>query len=230
MTYLQLVNRVLRRLREDAVTDLTSDYALLIGDFLAETHGEILEAHDWSMFDTEVTVSLVDATAEYDLATVLRDSTLRYNGDSPTVSWFESPSATQGQPLWQMSWPEYQRFLNMDTSQAGNPVAFSLRQDGDTWTVAVWPTPNSTGGEVRMLWNIPEAVLDVDNDADSREVLAPSRPLILGALFLALNERGEEIGEPGNMAETRYYSALLTAKETDILNNSRTNRYEFQRV
>lgn len=230
MTYLELVNRVLRRLREDEVQNFTAEYSQLVADFVSEAHAEVLEAHDWSIFDTEITVSLTDGTAEYNVTGTSQEAQLRYVADAPQVQWFESAVATQGQPIRQVSWQEYARLKNIDTSQEGTqPTFFALRLDDDGWKVAVWPTPSTTGPELRMtFWN-PEDRLDSDTDATSRTIMVPWRPVYLGGLYLALNERGEEIGEPGNMAETRYYTALAAAKESDVLNSGRTNRYEFYR-
>lgn len=230
MTFLELVNRVLRRLREDEVDNFTAEYSQLVADFVAEAHAEVLEAHDWSIFDEEIVVPLTAGTAEYDVAGTSQEAQLRYVDNGPLVAWFESDSATQGQPIRQVSWQEYTRLKQIDTSQAASqPTFFALRLDGEQWEVAVWPTPDTTGPELRMtFWN-PEARLDSDTDATSRTIMVPWRPVFLGALYLSLNERGEEIGEPGNMAETRYYLALGAAKEADALNSGRTNRYEFYR-
>lgn len=245
MTYLQLVNRVLRRLREDAVTDFTEEYTALVADFVADAHEYVRTAHDWSIFDQEVSVPLIASTRTYDLSAdtgdggnvylgdpvVTTEATLRYLDNAPVASWFESHAATQGQPIRQISWSQYQTFYNVDTSQEGTqPMYFALRKTADGWEMAVWPTPSVSDGEVRMLWTIPEAPLDVDaTDAVSVVVDLPYRPVFLRALYFALNERGEEIGEPGGKAETQADDALTTAKELDLLNNSRTNRYEFYR-
>lgn len=244
MTYLELVNRVLLRLREDEVADLSADYSRLIATFLGEIHAEMLEAHDWSTFDETIRVNLTSGVNEYDLSAIESnggnvddayavtslDSQLRYIEGAPVVDWLESSASTQGQPMRQLGWQAWHTIYSQDSSQSGTqPCYFALRQDGDGWRVAVWPTPTASGGQLRMQWWIPETAVDVDEDAVDRVVLVPNRPLVLGALYLALNERGEEIGEPGNVAESRFYTALGAAKESDILNSGRTNRYEFHR-
>ena len=53
MTYLQLVNAVLRRLRESEVTTVqgagnTNSYARLVGDFINEAKSQVEAAYDWS--------------------------------------------------------------------------------------------------------------------------------------------------------------------------------------
>jgi len=54
----------------------------------------------------------------------------------------------------------------------------------------------------------------------------PHRPVYLGALYLALNERGEEMGEPGGKAEQRYRVALNSAIEADQKAKVRSEEYE----
>ena len=49
MTYLQLVNKVLVRLREDQVTSVASnDYSLLVGEFVAQAASEVEDAWNWA--------------------------------------------------------------------------------------------------------------------------------------------------------------------------------------
>lgn len=249
MTYLQIVNKVLRRLREDQVTDFSAAYTLLIAEFVAEYHKEVLEAHDWSVFNQEVIVPLTLATGEYLLDSttdgtiytiagttnhITRDALLQYQNGAPVVSWYATAATSdQGIPIkTQASWQEFNRAQQLfPDQQMTMPTYFALAQSDNGWRLGIWPKPDSSNpaAELRMLWNVPEAQLDPTTDATSRTISAPWRPVYLGALYLALNERGEEIGEPGNIAEQRYYAALSGAKETDINNSGRTNRYEFSR-
>jgi len=244
MTLLQLVNRVLRRLREDEVDVLTADYTTLIVDFLSEIHAEVLDYHDWSSMDYTVKVAAVASQEEYDLSATVADggnvangytpttvkSILRYVEGVPLVHWFDSVSATQGVLIPQISWDKYLALYNSDTSQeAVQPTVFALRQDGDGFRLALWPTPDASTGLVCLRFHTPETVLSSESSTTATTVLAPERPLVLGALYLALNERGEELGEPGNIAEKRYTDALEAAAEADKMNQARTNKFEFYR-
>jgi hypothetical protein len=225
----------LRRLREDAVVDFSEDYTALIVDFVADIHAEVLDAHDWSVFDTEVTVTTVASQTEYDLYTaastpVTRESFLRYEGPNPSVFYRKPTSDNQGHQLRQISWQTYVALKNEDqTDTAEHPEYFAIIQNDDGWRLAVWPTPDNSDTEINMQWWIPEAAIAGETATTTDTVKVPYRPLVLGALMMALNERGEELGEPGNLAEQRYYAALGVAKETDIQNAGRVNRYEFYR-
>ena len=244
MTLLQLVNRVLRRLREDEVSDLTADYTILLVDFLSEVHAEILDEHDWSSMDYDVRVAAVASQEEYDLSATVADGGNVANGYTPTTVkslvrqvegrpvayWYDSTSATQGCAIPQVSWEKYVDLYKSDTSQeAVQPTVFALRQDGDGFKLALWPAPDASTGIFELRFHTPETVLSSESSTTATTVLAPERPLVLGALYLALNERGEELGEPGNVAEQRYYKALAAAKEADQMNSGRTNKFEFYR-
>ena len=66
MTYLQVVNSVLRRLREDQVStvDQTS-YSLLIGELVNEAKESVEDAWDWTGLRTTIVVPTVASTYTY---------------------------------------------------------------------------------------------------------------------------------------------------------------------
>ena len=66
MTYLNLVNNVLRRLREDEVTSVTSTtYSSMVGDFVNDAKKFVESAWDWSALRTTLTVSTTDNIFNY---------------------------------------------------------------------------------------------------------------------------------------------------------------------
>ena len=63
MTYLQLVNSVLRRLREDEITTVNeTDYSKLVGDFVNDAIQVVENSSDWTALRTTVTVNTVAGT------------------------------------------------------------------------------------------------------------------------------------------------------------------------
>jgi len=104
----------------------------------------------------------------------------------------------------------------------GTPEWFAIRRKAGTdgHEMAFWPVPDATYA-VQHSWYIPPADLAVDGTDDDTNIRLPQNPLFLGALYLALNERGEEMGEPGGKAEQRYMQALgdslLNEKSQDIV-------------
>ena len=65
MTYIQIINAVLRRLREDEVASPSdTEYSTLIGDFVNETKREVEAAWNWTALRTTITLSADNATTE----------------------------------------------------------------------------------------------------------------------------------------------------------------------
>ena len=68
MTYLELVNSVLRRLRETEVATVAENsYSALIGDFVNDAKQIIEDAHSWSALRTALELPTVSGTSVYSL-------------------------------------------------------------------------------------------------------------------------------------------------------------------
>ena len=66
MTYLNLVNNVLRRLREDEVSSVQDNtYSKLVGDFVNDAKRMVEDAWDWSALRTTLTVTTSAGTFNY---------------------------------------------------------------------------------------------------------------------------------------------------------------------
>lgn len=58
MTYLELVNNVLRRIREEEVTSVNSTtYSKMIGDFVNDAKKLVETSWDWSALRTTLTIT-----------------------------------------------------------------------------------------------------------------------------------------------------------------------------
>ena len=96
MTYLQLVNSVLRRLREDEVTTVAqTSYSKLIGEFVNDAKRTVEDSYDWTALrSTALTVSttsdaaynytLTDSQNRLKILNVINQTSKRYYG----VPWF----------------------------------------------------------------------------------------------------------------------------------------------
>ena len=68
MTYLELVNDVLVRLREEQVSTVSeTTYSTLIGKFVNDAKRQIEDAYAWNVLGTTITVSTVQGTYSYAL-------------------------------------------------------------------------------------------------------------------------------------------------------------------
>jgi hypothetical protein len=233
-TLLSITNKVLKRLREDEAADLTSDaYVSLIADFVADIHQEVNDAGPgWSVLDHEVTQAISASTRTYDLSTdTTPRSTMLWDVEGGPQCWiFDDASEAQGSRMTYLDPTTLERLYQQDRdSTVDNPRYFTLRANSDAsgYTLELYPTP-SAARYIRIRFNTPEDFLDPDTDA-ATTILLNERVILLGALYLAQNERGEEIGEPGNVAETRYRMALADAVEDEIRMRERAGYYDWSR-
>jgi len=66
MTYLNLINGVLRRLRETTVSTYTeTTYSTMIGDLINDAKTTVEEAWEWSALRNTITFNTVDGTTTY---------------------------------------------------------------------------------------------------------------------------------------------------------------------
>lgn len=246
-TQLSVVNKVLQRLREAQVSTVTqTEYSLLIAAFVNEAMTMIQEAHDWSALEHTVTFDLVPSQRTYDLSATVANgggaanTNARLPNQKSYLLWnqFGSPQAwylIDGDqlPQHQFTLVNESAMLNMiavsdDNTPAIYPTYLSLRVNdaGTGWTATVHELP-ATAGTVTMQWWIPQEEFELDGTDNNTSVIIRPDLVQAYALRQALNERGEEMGEPGNMADERLLSYLHSAIETDMMNRSRTGRYEF---
>lgn len=204
MTYLELVNAVLRRLRVDQVNSVAeTDYSLLIGDFINDAKADVEVAWDWSALRTTLTVSTTASIFNYALT-----------GSQNNIKVIDVINDTSN------SFMQYRDshwmnnvFLNSDPA-VGIPYYYSFNGvdvNGDT-LVDVYPIPE---GAYELRFNVilrnPELVLDTDS------LLIPSKPIIHLALALAARERGETGGTttPEYFAVADRYLANAVAMDAN---------------
>lgn len=240
MTVLEIVNRVLRRLREDPVGSITeTEYSEVIGDFVVDIHKELL-GYDWSSMRHTIDVPVEADQRVLNLSAFEGTGTgdVLAGGRLPTSEslplwgkWFESSTSVQGFPLQWASQYDVDNSYYLDTSrrvQNLECIHIHAHPSADGLEAVLDPVPN-VARHIRLNFWTPEA--DIDTSADNnRTLLIPWRPIWLGALCLALNERGEEIGEPGGVAERRYLDAFALAKEADVLRKNDSNEYFASRI
>ena len=182
MTYLELVNAVLRRLREKEVGTVSQTaYSKLIGDFINESKAQIENAWDWSSLRTTLALNTTAGIFNYELNGTQNNFEILdvWNDTSniemipKTAHWFNA------------------EFLTAEP-QAGQPMFYNFNgvsADGDA-QVDVYPVPDAT---YSLLFNVSlrNRVLTDDNDV----IYVPHRPVILTALAMAIEERGEDGGQ-----------------------------------
>jgi len=201
VTYLQIVNKVLVRLRESEVSSVSqSSYSKLIGELLNQTKREVEDAWSWVLLRSTIQVPTVAGTIRYTLTGAgNRFKLLHVFNDTADTEMFQIPSK------------EMTQNYTGGTLIAGSPNKFDFNgsTDGDP-NVDVWPQPNSVE-YLNFDMIVPQE--DLSDDADILTV--PEYPVILGAYAKAAAERGEDGGLMFAEAESNYQKALSDAIAID---------------
>jgi hypothetical protein len=179
MTYLEIVNDVLARLRESSVTTVSSTaYSSLIGKFVNDAKRQVEDAWNWDAMSVNIPLTLVPGTTTY----VLTGSGLRHKGS--TVN------ALQKNPIRNIPIQWILNQQQLTTTSPGDPVYYAWNgTDGTDSKVEIFPTPNSA---VVLNFNMYVPQLALTSDADILTI--PSEAVIAGAYARALVERGEDGG------------------------------------
>lgn len=203
MTYLDLVNSVLRRLREDEVTTWNeSSYSTMVGDFVNDAMLHVQNAHNWSQLVTELTVA---TTASDDTVVV---DTLGEHGQIWHVL-----NDTNNTKLRMMD----RGTMKVQKALSGNPegppmhyASYAQATDGDL-ELQLYPTPDA----VYSLLVLGKRHQD-RMTADADVLLVPDMPVIHFAYAYCLEERGDT-GGGNNMTQTqRAMESLADAVGLDM--------------
>jgi hypothetical protein len=189
MTYLELVNAVLIRLRENEVTSVSqTSYTKLIGALVNDAKGMVQNAADWSGLRTTVTATTTSGIFNYALTgsqnnlkilNVINDTSNIFMNYQP-ATWMDNV------------------FLNSDPASA-EPKYYSFNgvdMNGDT-LVDIYPIPD---GVYSIRFNA--IIRNTELVADTDQLALPSLPVLHLALALAARERGET----GGTSTAEYFS------------------------
>lgn len=213
-TYLQLVNSVLRRLREPEVATYNeTEYSTLIGDFINDTKREVEDAHDWACLRQRITVNATASDYDY---------TLTGSGDRARFLRVINQEENIFMQYAGLDWFQNQIY-NTGTLQSGAPSMYTVygQDSSDDSLVYVWPVPD-TSYTLYFDLIVPQA----DLAADATVLTIPSQPVILGAYARAVAERGEDGATSSEMAELRYRISASDAIAIDANRNPEYLRWE----
>jgi hypothetical protein len=198
MNYIQLVNSVLRRLRETEVSSVSDNaYSKLIGDFVNDAKRNVEDSYNWnSLSDTLTAVTAVDIFNYVLVGSGQRFRVIDVLNDSSDV--IVRNASTR--------WMNQQFLLN--PTQKGSPQYYNFNgtdSNGDT-QVDLFPVPNGVYN-VRFNVILPQPLLEADAD----NLLVPSEPVVFLAYAKALAERGEDGGLLSSEAYGLYKTSLADA-------------------
>lgn len=181
MTYLDLVNNVLRRLREDTVTTVSANtYSAMVGDFINDAKQLVENAWDWSNLRSTLTITTAADDYTYSLTgyqdqgkilNIINDTSnlvMQYQ----SREWFDDKFFVQTPDSGS---PEYYTFSGIDGS-------------GDA-QIDVYPKPDGV-----YSLKVQSVIRNVALSSDSDILTIPSQPVIHMAVSLLARERGETGG------------------------------------
>jgi hypothetical protein len=198
MTYLELVNDVLVRLRESTVSIVgETTYSALIGKFVNDAKRQIEDSYNWNCLSQTITVTTTGGTSSYALTGA--GQKFRINDALNTTSLIG---------LRNIAFADMNRKLNFSVSSQSIPSEFcfsGVDASGDT-KVELFPVPD---GAYTLLFDltIPQAALSSDSDS----VLVLDYLVAQSAYARSLIERGEDGGTNSSEAYALFRGMLSDA-------------------
>ena len=198
MTYLELVNDVLVRLRESTVTTVgETTYSSLIGKFVNDAKRQIEDSYNWNCLAQTITVTTTGGTSSYALTGT--GQKFRVNDALNTTSLIG---------LRNIEFVDMNRKLSLGAPSQSIPSEFcfsGVDGSGDT-KVDLFPVPS---GAFTLLFDltIPQAALS----ADGTSVKVLDYLVTQSAYARALIERGEDGGTNSAEAYALFRGMLSDA-------------------
>ncbi len=181
MTYLNLMNNVLRRLREEETSSVTSPtYVKMVGDFINDAKTLVGQAADWSALRETITIS-----------TTASDNTYSLTGGGDNIKVMSMLNDTQNCFMEYQTKDWFNEQLYISSAAEGTPRYFTyngLDSNGDT-QILVGPTPDGV-----YSIRVDTVKRQADLSANTDELLIPAMPVIHLAVALLARERGETGG------------------------------------
>jgi len=195
MTYLELVNDVLVRLREPVVTTFNeTTYTTLIAKFINDAKRQIEDAFSWNSLGTTITVTTAATTSTYSLT-----------GAGQKFQVMDVINTTSLLGLKNISFVDMNRKLNFAPIATGTPTEYAFDGvDGSYDTqVKLYPIPNAVY-TIKFMLTVPQTTLALD-----ATVVKVSDVLVVqNAYARALVERGEDGGLSSSEAYLLYKAML----------------------
>lgn len=190
LTFLQIINRILRRLRESEVASHdTTDYSNLIGRTVNDVKAEIENAFYWNALRDTYDVSTSDDVSSY---------TLTGAGDCIILSAWNTTAGTEIRRGTNRAFDKYFFGSGLNGQAKGAPYLYipaGLDASYDR-NVDLWPVPN---GVYALKFNVYTQQADLAANGDIP--LVPQPLLIEETIARLLVERGDEAAprpQPGH--------------------------------
>ncbi len=181
MTYLDIINSVLRRLREETAVSVTeTEYVTMVGDFVNDSKRIVEDAYQWEALRQSYIFNTASSTDCYSLTGIGNRAKL--------ISVYDQTSKYELRSLPHSKIRSEKLAKPLETGTPRNYGFNGLDSNGDT-KLQLHATPDGVYS-INVLAVVPQADLSIGTDV----VLAPSSPIIHLALAMLARERGETGG------------------------------------
>ncbi len=216
MTFRELINEVLIRLREDTIatdwsgnindSSTVTDYQKVIGSLINDSKRNIESYHDWLVLRETVDITTVSGTRNYSLAS------------GQEIKIMDVIDQSQGTHLVQVS-RQYINSTKYPTSNSGDPLyyAFNGADSSNNLKVDLEPIPNSA-----QTLSFDIVKFQDELKTASTTLKLPEKPVILGAWARAVAERGEDGGTQTSVIAAEVSESLNQA----VIRDSGNTQYE----
>jgi hypothetical protein len=195
MTYLELVNDVLVRLREATVSTVTQTaYSTLIGKFVNDAKRQIEDAFSWNVLAQTITVTTASSTSSYALT-----------GAGQKFQVMDVINTTSNVGLTNISFVDMNRKLNFTPLVNSIPTEFAFDGVNGSYDTKVnlYPIPDGVY-TIKFALTVPQDTLT----SDSTVVSVADTLVAQNAYARALVERGEDGGLTSSDAYLLYKTML----------------------
>ena len=216
MTFRELINQVLIRLREDTISsDWTGDindsttvsaYQKVIGSLVNDTKHRVEGRHDWLNLRSTVDIATVNGTKNYNLSS------------GQEIKIMDAINNTTGMHLRQVG-KTYINTVTYPSQDTGEPLYYGFNGSDASNNLKVDLSPVPTEAHT-ISFDIIKYQADLTEAATVISV--PEKPVILGAWARAIAERGEDGGTQSSLMAQEANEALKQA----IMLDSGNTRYE----
>lgn len=207
MTYLEVVNNILKRLRERTVSTVEeTTYSSLIGVLVNDALRDVENAWSWSGLRTTLSATTTADVFNYEL-----------NGSQNNLTVLDVINESDNFFLKEKDAHTFNSYFLNSTPQTGSPYYYSfngISPDGDT-QVDLFPIPDKA---YTIYFNCILRSSELASDATVFNV--PTKPIELLAYALAVEERGEDGGASPVSAFARAQNALQDAIALDAAKHS----------
>ena len=194
-TYLELVNDVLIRLRENEVTSVSDNaYSKLIGKFVNDAKRQVEDAYNWNALSETLSATTASDVFNYVLV-----------GSGQRFRVIDVLNDTSDDFLSMKTTTDMDSLFLLSSTEKGAPRYYNFNgtnSNGDT-QVDVYPIPD---GVYNLRFNLVKPQPALSSNAD--QLLVPSEPVIFGAVARAMVERGEDGGLAANEVYALYKQSL----------------------